>query len=198
MALISLTVLREAATAREALDANNQAMASVLEAMKAAGVAEKDLQTSGFSIQPRYTYPDPNKPDQPQEPKITGYSVQNTLGVRVRDLAKLGAVIDQSVSLGVNQGGDITFTKDDTTGLLDEARRNAMANALAKAKTLSVAAGVTTGRILEISEQSFQPQPIPMMRAEMAQAKGAADFVPVAAGENTYRVNVNVTFEIKQ
>jgi uncharacterized protein len=198
MALISLTVLREAATAREALDANNQAMAQVLEAMKTAGVAEKDLQTSGFSIQPRYVYPDPNKPDQPQEPKITGYTVQNTLGVRVRDLAKLGAIIDQSVSLGVNQGGDITFTKDDTKALLEEARKKAVADAVAKAKTLSEAAGVTTGRILEISEQSFQPQPIPMMRQEMAFAKGAADAVPVAAGENSYRVNVNVTFEIKQ
>jgi uncharacterized protein len=197
MALVSLTVLREAETARAALDANNAAMAEVLAAMKAAGIAEKDLQTSGFSIQPKYVYPDPNKTDQPQEPKIGGYTVMNTLGVRVRDLSKLGEVIDQSVSLGVNQGGDITFTMDDNTALLDEARKNAMANALAKAKTLASAAGVATGRILEISEQSFQPQPVPMMRAEMA-AKSADSFVPVAAGENTYRVNVNVTFEIKQ
>jgi uncharacterized protein len=198
MALVSLTVLREAATAREALDANNKAMAEVLGAMRTAGVAEKDLQTSGFSIQPKYTYPDPNKTDQPQEPKISGYSVMNSLGVRVRDLAKLGEIIDQSVTLGVNQGGDITFTKDDDTALLEEARKNAMANALAKAKTLATAGGVSTGRILEISEQSFQPQPIPMMRAEMAMAKSADAAVPVAAGENTYRVNVNVTFEIKQ
>jgi uncharacterized protein len=198
MALISLTVLREAATAREALDANNAAMAEVLAAMKTAGIAEKDLQTSGFSIQPKYTYPDPNKTDQPQEPKISGYTVMNTLGVRVRDLTKLGAVIDQSVTLGVNQGGDIMFTKDDDAAVLEEARKNAMANALAKAKTLTAAAGVATGRILEISEQSFQPQPIPMMRAEMALAKSADAAVPVAAGENTYRVNVNVTFEIKQ
>jgi uncharacterized protein len=198
MALISLTVLREAVTAREALDANNAAMAEVLAAMKTAGIAGKDLQTSGFSIQPKYTYPDPNKTDQPQEPKIVGYTVMNSLGVRVRDLANLGAIIDQSVTLGVNQGGDITFTKDDDTAILEEARKNAMANALAKAKTLTLAAGVTTGRILEISEQSFQPQPMPMMRAELAMAKSASDSVPVAAGENSYRVSVNVTFEIKQ
>jgi uncharacterized protein len=198
MALVSLSVLREAATAREALDANNAAMAQVLEAMKTAGIADKDLQTSGFSIQPRYVYPDPNKPDQPQEPKITGYSVVNTLGVRVRDLTKLGEIIDQSITLGVNQGGDITFTKDDTTALMEEARKSAMKNAMSKAWTLTAAAGVKTGRILEIAEQSFQPQPIPMMNAEFARAKSAADAVPVAAGENTYRVNVNVTFEIMQ
>jgi uncharacterized protein len=198
MALISLTVLREAATARAALDANNAAMGEVLAAMKTSGVAEKDLQTSGFSVQPKYTYPDPNKTDQPQEPKIVGYTVNNTLGVRVRDLSKLGAIIDQSVTLGVNQGGDITFTKDDPSPILEEARKNAVKDALAKAKTLTAAAGIATGRILEISEQSFQPQPIPMMRAELAMAKSADAAVPVAAGENTYRVNVNVTLELKQ
>jgi uncharacterized protein len=197
MAVISLTVLREAETARAALNDNSKAMAEVLAAMKAEGIADKDLQTAGFSIQPRYSYPDQNKPE-PEQPKITGYSVTNTLSLRIRDLAKLGEIVDQAVTLGVNQGGDITFVKDDTSGLLEEARKKAMENAISKAKTLTAAAGVTTGRILEISEQSFQPQPIPMMRAEMAMAKGAADAVPVAAGENSYRVNVNVTFEIKQ
>ncbi len=197
MALISLTVLREAETARAALNDNSKAMAEVLTAMKAAGIADKDLQTAGFSIQPRYVYPDQNKPE-PEQPKIVGYSVVNTLSLRIRDLSKLGEIIDQAVTLGVNQGGDITFVKDDTSGLLDEARKKAMENAVAKAKTLTAAAGVATGRILEISEQSFQPQPIPMLRAEMAMAKSASDAVPVAAGENSYRVNVNVTFEIKQ
>ncbi len=197
MALISLTVLREAPTARAALDDNSKAMAEVLAAMKAAGIADKDLQTAGFSIQPRYVYPDQNQ-QEPQQPKIVGYSVVNTLSLRIRDLAKLGEIIDQAVTLGVNQGGDITFVKDDIAAQLEEARKKAMENAIAKAKTLTAAAGVTTGRILEISEQSFQPQPIPMLRAEMAMAKGAADAVPVAAGENAYRVNVNVTFEIKQ
>ena len=197
MALISLTVLREAETARAALDANNSAMTEVLAAMKAAGIADKDLQTAGFSIQPRYVYPDQNKPE-PEQPKIAGYSVVNTLSLRIRDLSKLGEIVDRAVTLGVNQGGDITFVKDDTSGLLEEARTKAMENAAAKAKTLASAAGVSTGRILEISEQSFQPQPIPMMRAEMAMAKGASNDVPVAAGENSYRVNVNVTFEIKQ
>ena len=197
MAVISLTVLREAETARAALDANSKAMAEVLAAMKAAGIADKDLQTAGFSIQPRYVYPDQSQ-QEPQQPKIVGYSVVNTLSLRIRDLAKLGEIIDQAVTLGVNQGGDITFVKDDIAAQLEEARKKAMENAIAKAKTLTAAAGVTTGRILEISEQSFQPRPIPMLRAEMAMAKGAADAVPVAAGENAYRVNVNVTFEIKQ
>ena len=198
MALISLTVLREAATAREALDANTKAMANVLKAMKDFGIADKDLQTSSFSIQPRYVYADPNK-GETFDPKITGYSVSNSLGVRIRDLSKVGEVLDQSVTLGVNQGGDIQFVKDDASSILEEARKKAVLNAIAKAKTITSTAGVGIGRILEMSEQSFQPGPIPMMRAEMAMAKMADSApVPVATGENSYRVTVNVTFEIKQ
>ena len=198
MALVSLTVLREGDTARAALDANNIAMTGVLSAMKAFGIVEKDLQTSGFSIQPRYVYADPNR-GETFEPKITGYSVFNTLGVRVRDLAKVGEVLDQSVTLGVNQGGNISFVKDDASAVMEEARKKAVENAIAKAKTITSSAGVGIGRILEMSEQSFQPGPMPMMQAEMAVMKSAgAPSVPVASGENTYRVTVNVTFEIKQ
>lgn len=198
MALVSVTVLREGDTARAALDANNIAMTDVLAAMKAFGIAEKDLQTSGFSIQPRYVYADPNK-GETFEPKITGYSVYNTLGVRVRDLAKVGEVLDQSVTLGVNQGGNITFVKDDVSGVMEEARKKAVENAIAKAKTITSTAGIGIGRILDMSEQSFQPGPIPMMQADMAMMKSAgAPSVPVAAGENSYRVTVNVTFELKQ
>ena len=199
MAMVNLTVLREAATSREALDANTKAMADVMAAMKAFGIEDKDLQTSGFSIQPRYQYPDPNK-NETFEPKITGYTVVNTLGVRIRDLSKVGEVLDQSVTLGVNQGGDITFLKDDSSMAIEEARKKAVENAVAKAKTITSTAGVGIGRILEMSEQSWQPGPVPMMRAEMSMAKmdAGAPPVPVAAGQNNYRVTVNVTFEIKQ
>jgi uncharacterized protein len=198
MAVISLTVLREAATAREALDANSKAMGDVLGAMKEFGIAEKDLQTSGFSIQPRYVYPDPNK-NETFNPRIVGYAVVNTLGVRVRDLSKVGAVLDQSVTLGVNEGGNVTFVKDDASSILEEARKSAVENAIAKAKTITTTAGVGIGRILEMSEQSFQPGPVSMMQADMLMAKSAASApVPIAAGENSYRVNVSITFEIKQ
>lgn len=198
MALINLTVLREADTARAALDANTKAMAEVLAAMKGAGIADKDLQTSGFSIQPRYVYPDSSLSSN-EGPKIIGYSVVNSLGVRLRDLAKTGDVLDQAVTLGVNQGGDIQFVKDDTASLLEEARKKAVENAIAKAKTMAAVAGVSLGRVLDMSEQTYQPGPIPIMRAEMAMAKMADSApVPLATGENAYKVTVNVTFEIKQ
>jgi uncharacterized protein len=108
-------------------------------------------------------------------------------------------VLDQSVTLGVNEGGNVTFVKDDATATMEEARKKAVENAITKAKTITTTAGVNIGRILEISEQSYQPGPMPMMRAELAMAKSADSApVPMAAGENSYRVTVNVTFEIKQ
>ena len=197
MAIISLVVLQEKPTAREALTANNEAMAKVLDAMKKAGIAERDLQTSGFSIDPRYVYPENKDNTQPpQAPKIVGYAVSNSLTVRVRDLKKVGEILDQSVTLGVNQGGNLAFTNDKPEAVIEEARKKAVANALAKAKTLTEAAGVGLGKVIEISEQSYSPRPMPMGREKMM-AAAPANSVPVAAGENTYNVNVNVTFELK-
>ena len=197
MALLQLTVTREADTAREALDANSTAMAEVLQALRAQGIAERDLQTANFSIQPRYVYPKPRTNGENQPPRIVGYTVRNGLGVRVRDLAKLGAIIDQSVSLGVNEGGNITFTNDDPAAAIEQARTRAVHNAMAKATTLAAAAGVKVGKVLQISEQSYNPAPVPMMRSTMA-AADAAKSVPVAAGENSYEVTVNLSYAIEQ
>jgi uncharacterized protein YggE len=197
MAMLALTVTREAETAREALDANSAAMNDVLDAMKAEGIKARDLQTSGFSIQPKYFYPQQKSSGTREPPRIIGYTVRNSLNVRIRDIASLGQILDKSVTLGVNEGGNISFTNDDPSAAVTEARVLAMKDALAKAKTLAEAGGVKVGKLLEISEQSFNPRPMPMARAERSFAM-SADAVPVAAGENTYRVSVNVTFAIDQ
>jgi uncharacterized protein YggE len=195
MAIVQLSVLREADTAREAMDANNEAMASVIEALKEQGIEARDLQTRGLSIEPRYVYPENRNGE--SRPRITGYQVTNGLTVRIRDLAKVGEVLDRSVSLGVNQGGDISFVNDDPKAALSEARRRAVEDAVDKARTLAEAAGVALGDVLEISEHTPRvPPPMPlgakMMRAEMA----ADQAVPIEGGENTYTIQVNVTFEI--
>lgn len=198
MAVLQLTVTREADTAREALDANSAAMGQVIKALRAEGIAERDLQTNNFSIQPKYVYP-PQKPQgENQTPRIVGYTVRNGLAVRVRDLGKLGAVMDQAVTLGVNEGGNILFSNDDPSAAIEQARSAAVKDAMARAKTLAAAAGVRLGRVLEISEQSYMPAPAPMMRAEMMMAAPAADAVPVAAGESSYQVMVSLSYAIEQ
>jgi uncharacterized protein YggE len=192
IALLSLSVMREAKTARAALDANNDAMAAVIAARKTFGSAERDLQTAGIQISPRYNYT--NKADGSQEAELVAYQVTNTLSVRVRDIDKTGEILDKAVSLGVNQGGGISFTNEDPAATLTEARRKAVADAVAKAKTLAEAAGVSVGRVLEITDQTFAPPPMPISVKAFDAARAS---VPVQAGENTYNVQVNVTFELK-
>ncbi|ACE92049.1 hypothetical protein AMC90_CH03105 [Rhizobium phaseoli] len=194
MAIVTLSVVKQAKTAREALDENNKAMKDVLDALKSGGIAERDLQTSGFSIQPQYNYPQPVDGQQ-QQPQLIGYQTINAVTVRLRDLAKLGQVIDQSVTLGINQGGDIQFTNDKPEAAIEEARKDAVAEAVKKAKTLSEAAGVKLGRIIEINENEPRPLPQPAYRATMMKEADAA--VPVQAGETTYNVSVTVTFAIE-
>ncbi|MGL4198563.1 MAG: SIMPL domain-containing protein [Allorhizobium sp.] len=195
MAVISLAVMRDAETAGEALSANSAAMAEVLADLKAQGIADKDLQTTDFSIQPKYKQE--TRTDGTYEaPVIVGYTVSNGLTVRVRDLAKLGEVIDRSVKLGVNQGGGITFTNDDPEAAVEAARKQAVEKAAAKAKTLTEAAGVKLGRVVEISENFARP--MPQVYAAAPMAKMADESVPIASGENLYTVTVNITYAIEQ
>ncbi|WP_295806044.1 SIMPL domain-containing protein [uncultured Nitratireductor sp.] len=193
MAILTIAVVREAETARAALDANNDAMTSVIDAMKEDGIESRDLQTGGLSINPRYVYP--NDKNEEESPRIVGYEVGNTLTVRIRDLDKVGAVLDRSVTLGVNQGGGLSFTNDDPSTTVSEARKRAVQNAMDKARTLAEAAGVKLGDIIEISEQAQQRPPMPYA-GKAVRMQASAEAVPVEAGENTYQVQVNVTFEL--
>lgn len=195
MAVLTLTVTRQADTARAALDANSSAMTEVQKAMRSAGIENRDMQTSGFSIQPNYVYPVPKSNSEREPPQIAGYTVRNSLTVRVRDISAVGAILDKSVSLGVNEGGNIAFTNADPSAAITQARTSAVQDAIAKADTLANAAGVRRGRLLEISEQTYNPRPRPMV--EMAMGR-ASDSVPVAAGENTYKVSVSATYAIDQ
>ena len=193
MAIVSLSVMREAETARAALDDANGAMSAVIAALKEAGIEPRDLQTSGLQINPRYVYPQ----DGTGEPRLTGYQVSNTLTIRVRDIATVGQVIDRSVTLGVNQGGSITFANDDPSTARTEARKRAVRDAADKARTLAEAAGVELGAIIEMTEHASAEPPV-TLGAKAMRMEAAPDAVPVEAGENTYRIQVNVTFELKQ
>jgi uncharacterized protein len=196
MAMLSLTVLRTGKTAREALDANNTAMASVLTGMAASGIAKPDLQTSGFSMQPRYTYPKPDRNGQRPAPVLTGYVVSNQLSVRVRDLEQVGLTLDEAVSLGANKIGNIRFQIENADKLQGVARTRAMKNALTKAVTLARAGGIPLGSIIQVREHTGSPRPKSMMLAQRVEM-GSPASVPVAAGEVTFSVNVVVRWSLQ-
>jgi uncharacterized protein YggE len=188
--------VRSDKTAQVAVDENSSAMNAVMAALKSEGVEAADLQTTNFSIYPQYRHSEP-KDGVVEPPEVVGYEVTNTLTVRIRDIAKVGAILDQSVKLGINQGGQIVFTNDNPEEALTEARKQAVERALAKARTLTEAAGVKLGRVLQIDERTNAPMP-PQPMFRMAMAKEASDAVPVAAGENTYSVSVDVTYTLDQ
>jgi len=173
-------------------------MADVIEAMKAKGIANKDLQTSGFNISPRYHYPKRQTNGEQPAPRIIGYQVSNQLTVRIRDLKKVGEVLDLVVTLGVNSGGNIRFSNDNPQAALQEARKKAMVNAIEKANVLTSAAGVSLLRIININENSAQPRPVSLARTMVLSDAARSESVPVQAGENTYRVDVSVSWELAQ
>jgi len=197
MAVLSFGVVEEAKTAREALDKNNKAMSAILNAMKQQGIEDKDLQTSGFNIQPKYFYPKRNPNGEQPAPEIRGYRVSNTLTIRVREIDKAGSILDLSVTLGMNSGGNIRFTNSDTSKALKEARIKAVADAMEKANTLAEAAGVSLGSILNITEAVDRPRPVTIAQARSLNVQEDAS-VPIATGENSYRVTVQMSWRISQ
>lgn len=189
-ATVSAGVTAQAATAATALAANTRAMNGVFAALKRLGVPDRAIQTSNFSVQPQY--PPYNQNGQQESRRIIGYEVSNQVNVRLEDVSRLGAALDALVTSGANNMSGISFTVRDPDALLTEARKDAVANATAKAKTYAAAAGVTLGRILSISENGGEaPRPV-----FMAMAK-AADSVPVAAGETSITAGVSITWEIQ-
>jgi len=187
LAEINGGVTSEAKTAREASEANNAAMGKVLQALKGAGIEEKDIQTARLSLQPQ------SAPNRSGPSAIAGYRASNRVTIRVRDVTKVASVIDTLVGAGANEIGGINFVVSQASKLLDEARERAVADARRKAEIYAKAAGVTLGAPLSISEEG-NSAPVPYRRM----AAGMAASAPVAQGEETLQVTVSVSWAIKQ
>jgi uncharacterized protein YggE len=182
-------VTSDAKTAREASDANNAAMGKVLLALKGAGIEEKDYQTSRLSLQPQFAT-SPRTAE--RATGILSFRASNRVTVKIRDVTKVANVIDVLVGAGANDIGGISFTITQPSKHLDEAREKAIADARRKAEIYAKAAGVTLGEPISISEEGA---PTPMFRGKMAAPMAAG--APVAQGEETLSVTVNVTWAIK-
>ncbi len=188
IAHISTGVLSEAETAREALQRNSAAMKKVVDGLKGAGIDPKDVQTSRFSIDPRY-----DQPKDGRTARITGYRVVNQVGITARDISKLGELLDLLVTLGANQAGGISFDVSKAETLKDEARRQAIANALRRAKLFAEAAGATVGDVLSIEEDVSASAPRPFTgRVAMS-----AESVPIERGSQSLEVRVQVTWALR-
>lgn len=190
MATISLGVTTEGATAAAAMAGNSEELGRVLARLREAGIEDRDLQTSGLSLNPNWT-----QPRDGGTPQIRGYVASNLLTVRVRTLDRLGEILDRAVSDGANTLHGVSFGLTEPQPALDEARKRAVARAQATARLLTDAAGVTLGPVLSISEGNGYEPPRPMYREAAALAAAP---VPVAEGEVETSARVTMVFELRQ
>jgi uncharacterized protein YggE len=170
------------------MNQNNEVAKKLMADLKNQQVAERDIQTSQFNVQPEYE----RGPRGERRPKIVGYRVSNQVTIRVRDLTEMGKLLDMLIRTGSNQVSGISLGVSDASRVMNEARVKAIADARARAHLYAEAAGVKVGKVYAIDEQqSVFPQPGIYGRAmEMS-----AD-VPIAAGEQEFTATINVTFEL--
>jgi len=190
VAIISTGVVTKAATATAALQDAANRMDRVLAALKRAGVAERDIQTSSVNLNPEYRYVE-NQP-----PQLTGYTASNTLTVRFRDIRNSGKILDALVSEGANQINGPNLTIDKPEAALDEARANAVASGRARAELYARSLGMRVVRVVSVAENGGYavPPPSPPMpmyaRAEAADSK-------IVPGEQKLQVSLAMTFELQ-
>jgi uncharacterized protein len=190
IARINAGVVTTAPTATAAIEQNARQMASVRQALRRAGIADRDIQTSAISL-----YPDYRQDERGGNPQLIGYRASNEVTVKFRDIASTGKILDALVAQGANQISGPMLGIDKPEQALDEARTAALAAARARAELYARALGKKVGRILSISE-SGGGGPIPMFRA-MAQGNAAQDSTSIDPGEQTVSVSLAVSFELE-
>jgi uncharacterized protein YggE len=191
IAYIYIGVHNEGATASEVVEANKVQTNAVLDALKAAGVDEKDLRTTNFSIWPSQQY----SPDG----IVTGtiYMVDNTVYVTVRDLDGLGDLLDSTIAAGANSINSIQFDVADKSAAVKEARAKAVEDAKTQAQELADAAGITLGEIQNISFYDNSPYPVFEGKGGGGGAMAADTSVSIQPGQLTISVSVSITYAIK-
>lgn len=177
-------------TVQAARTAGALALQAVLGRMRTLGVKDRDIQTSIVAMTPAYDYGD-------RAPRLVGYALTNSVSVTVRDLDRVGDVIDGALTSGATTLDSIAFRVADASSAQREARKLAVADARARAETLARAAGVEIGDVVTISEGGAEPpfQPFPAMRGLAMAAKDES--TPIEGGMNEIAVSVTVTFTIR-
>jgi uncharacterized protein len=189
VAIITAGVVTRSPTATGAIQDAANRMSQVLGALKRAGVADRDIQTSNVSLNPEYRYPEN------QAPQLVGYTATNTVTVRFRDIRSSGKILDALVAEGANQINGPNLTVDRPEAALDEARAKAIAIGRARAELYARSLGMRVVRIVSVNETggSYPPPPIPVMM----QARAAAPMTKIEPGEQKLEASVAMTFELQ-
>ena len=189
IAHITVGVTTANESAKTALSENTKAMQAIFDAMAEMNIGQDDIQTSNFSVNPQYGRYDRGE----QPPKITGYQVNNSVNVTIRDLDALGQALDKLISVGANQVNSIQFGFSDPSNLENDARKAAVKDARAKAELYAETAGVKLGQVISIQE-GYVAGPVPMARMETMAMDSA---VPIAPGQQTVSMQVSVVYALE-
>lgn len=197
LALISFSVVTEAKTVAEAMAKNTEKMNDIIDFVKNQGVESKDLKTTSFNIYPRYEWrKETGLPPYPQgERVLVGYEVSQSLEVKIRDMEKIGGIIQGATDAGANQVGSLQFTIDNEDEFKKQAREQAINKAKEKAEELASQLGVNLVRIIDFRESSVVPRYYDLKAME-APSGGGEEAAQIETGENKIEVTVNITYEI--
>lgn len=198
LALTTFSVTNEAKTVAGAMSENTEKMNAVIDFIKDQGVEDKDLKTTSFNIYPRYEwYEEIRIPPYPQGKRVlVGYEVRQSLEVKIRDMGKIGDIIEGATVAGADQVGDLQFTVDNIDEFKKQAREQAIEKTKTKAKELASQLGVKLVRITNFSESGVVPRYYEL-ELEKALPMGAGEEVPqIEIGENKIEVTVTITYEI--
>lgn len=193
VAMINAGVETRAATASEAIRENSARMNRVRAALKAAGIADKDIQTSSINLNPDYRY------ERNETPKLLGYRASNNISIKFRDLERTGTILDALVAVGANNLSGPNLMIDKPHEALDEARVKAIANGKARAQLYAKALGMRVVRVVSVSEGGGN-RPIPIMvtgARMMASDAMEESAVKIDPGEQDIEVRINMTFELR-
>ncbi len=192
LALVELSVITEKASVSEAMSENTELMNNVIDVVKEEGVEEKDLKTVSFNLYPRYDYLDSYIYPPSGKRVLTSYEIRQTLEVKIRDLNKIGQIIQSATETGANQVGHLQLTIDNEEELKSKARENAIEKAKAKAEKMAEQLAVDLGDIVSFTESSYAP----IFYMERAEGMGGGS-PDIEMGENKVEVTVNITYQTK-
>ncbi len=196
LALTDFSVITEKKTVAEAMSENAEKMNAVIDFIKEQGVEDKDLKTTGFNIYPRYEWYGVTQFYPQGRRVLVGYEVQQSLEVKIRDMEKIGDIIQGATDAGANQVGDLQFTIDNQDEFKKQARGQAIEKAKNKAEELASQLGVKLVRITNFSESGVIPY---YYGFEKAVGMGGGEEAPapeIETGENKIEITVSITYEI--
>jgi len=192
IAKVNLSIVTDALTSKIAQDENSKKSKALTDYLKKQNIDDKDIKTTGYNIYPQYKYSQYGG-----QPTITGYQVNQSMEIKVRDLDKVSNILDGVVSAGANQVNGLSFEIDNPDALKAEARAKAIADAKQKANELQSQVGISLGKIVNFSENTGG-YPGPVYFDAQAKGMGGGGGGPsVPTGENEITVSVSITYQIK-